>query len=213
MKNIVFQGDSITDFGRNYADPYNVGAGYVLFIQAILNRKYPQQYICYNRGRNGDRVCDLYARERIDGICLKPDVASFLIGVNDVWHGLDNDNGTSPARFRDVYEMMLEYYLNELPDLKLMILEPFVLPGENTATTPERLKAFTEDVHERAWISREVAGKFGVPFIPLQKRFEEEAAKYGPTYVLNDGVHPTTFANTIIAEEWVKCFERGQDFE
>lgn len=42
MKNIVFQGDSITDFGRNYADPHNVGSGYVLFIQAILNRKYPQ---------------------------------------------------------------------------------------------------------------------------------------------------------------------------
>ena len=84
-----------------------------------------------------------------------------------------------------------------------------MLPGENTTATPERLKVFTEDVHERARISREVAGKFGVPFVPLQKRFEEEAAKYGPTYVLNDGVHPTTFANTIIAEEWVKCLERG----
>ena len=61
MKNIVFQGDSITDFGRNYADPYNVGSGYVLFIQAILNRKYPQQYTCFNRGHNGDRISDLYA--------------------------------------------------------------------------------------------------------------------------------------------------------
>lgn len=42
MKNIVFQGDSITDFGRNYADPYNVGAGYVLFIQAILKSQIPR---------------------------------------------------------------------------------------------------------------------------------------------------------------------------
>ena len=210
MKNIVFQGDSITDFGRNYQDPLSPGWGYALFVRATLDRKYPQQYTCYNRGRNGDRVCDLYARERIDGICLKPDVASFLIGVNDVWHGLDSDNGTSHARFRDVYEMMLEDYLWELPELKVMILEPFMLPGENTAATPERLKAFGEDVRERARISHEVAEKFGVPFIPLQKRFEEEAAKYGSEYVLNDGVHPTVFANTIIAEEWVKCFERGE---
>ena len=209
MKNIVFQGDSITDFGRNSADPYNVGSGYVLFIQAILNRKYPQQYTCFNRGHNGDRISDLYARERIDGICLKPDVASFLIGVNDVWHGLDNDNGTSHIRYRDVYEMMLEDYLRELPELKVIILEPFMLPGENTAATPERLKAFTEDVHERARISREVADKFGAAFIPLQERFTAEAEKYGPGYVLNDGVHPTTFANTIMAEEWVKCLERG----
>lgn len=209
MKNIVFQGDSITDFGRNYADPYNVGSGYVLFIQAILNRKYPQQYTCFNRGHNGDRISDLYARERIDGICLKPDVASFLIGVNDVWHGLDNDNGTSHTRYRDVYEMMLEDYLRELPALKIIILEPFMLPGENTAATPERLKAFTEDVHERARISREMADKFGAAFIPLQERFTAEAEKYGPGYVLNDGVHPTTFANAIIAEEWVKCLERG----
>ena len=55
----------------NYADPYNVGSGYVLFIQAILNRKYPQQYTCFNRGHNGDRISDLYARERIDGICTR----------------------------------------------------------------------------------------------------------------------------------------------
>lgn len=210
MKNIVFQGDSITDFGRNYQDPLSPGWGYALFVRAILDRKYPQQYTCYNRGHNGDRVSDLYARERIDGICLKPDVISFLIGVNDVWHGLDCDNGTTHARFRDVYEMMLEDYLQELPELKVMILEPFMLPGENTAATPERLKAFGDDVRERARISHEVAEKFGVPFIPLQKRFEEEAAKYGPEYVLNDGVHPTVFANTIIAEEWVNCFERGE---
>ena len=209
MKNIVFQGDSITDFGRNYADPYNVGSGYVLFIQAILNRKYPQQYTCFNRGHNGDRISDLYARERIDGICLKPDVASFLVGVNDVWHGLDSDNGTSHTRYRDIYEMMLEDYLRELPALKLIILEPFMLPGENTAATPERLQAFTEDVHERARISREVADKFGAAFIPLQERFTAEAEKYGSGYVLNDGVHPTVVANTIISDEWVKCLERG----
>ena len=209
MKTIVFQGDSTTDFGRNYADPYNVGGGYVLFVQALLNRKYPQQYTCLNRGHNGDRICDLYARERIDGICLKPDVASFLIGVNDVWHGLDGNNGSSHARFRDIYEMMLEDYLNELPDLKIIVLEPFMLPGENTAATPERLKAFTEDVYARGQISCEVAEKYGAAFIPLQKRFEEEGEKYGSEYVLNDGVHPTQFANTIIAEEWVKCLERG----
>ena len=209
MKSIVFQGDSITDFGRYYADPYNVGSGYVLFIQTLLNCRYPQQYTCFNRGHNGDRIVDLYARERADGICLKPDVASFLVGVNDVWHGLDSDNGTSPARYRDVYEMMLEDYLSELPDLKIIILEPFVLSGECTAATPERLKAFTENVHERACISHEVAEKFGAAFIPLQKRFSEEAEKYGSGYVLNDGVHPTAFANMIIAQEWINCLEQG----
>lgn len=210
MKSILFQGDSITDFGRNYSDPYNVGWGYVLFVKAILDRKYPQQYTCYNRGCNGNRINDLYARERIDGICLKPTVASFLIGVNDVWHGLDSDNGTTHARFRDIYEMMLEDYLKELPDLKIIIMEPFVVPGENTSATQERYKMFSEDVYERSHIAQEVAKKFGAAFIPLQQRFNKEADKYGPEYVLNDGVHPTTFANTIIAEEWIKRFEQFQ---
>lgn len=212
MKNILFQGDSITDFGRNYTDPNNLcwGWGYVLFVKAILDRKYPQQYTCYNRGCNGNRISDLYARERIDGICLKPAVASFLIGVNDVWHGLDSDNGTTQERFRDVYEMMLEDYLKELPDLKIIIMEPFIVPGENTSATPERFKRFKEDVCERARIARETAEKFGAKFVPLQERLNAEADKYGPEYVLNDGVHPTTFANTIIAEEWVKRFEQFQ---
>ena len=210
MKKILFQGDSTTDCCRYYSDPNNIGSGYVLLVQAILDRKYPKQYACINRGRGGDRVSDLYARERIDGICLKPDVASFLVGVNDVlcrW--LNNDNGSSQKRYRDIYKIMLEDYLNDLPDLKIIILEPFILPGRITATTPEQLKIFTDDVYERARISREVADEFNVPFIPLQKRFTEEAEKYGADYVLSDGVHPTTFANKIIAQEWVKCFERG----
>lgn len=206
MKTILFQGDSITDFGRNHTDPRSPGWGYPLFVQAMLDRKYPQQFTCYNRGVSGNRVSDLYARERIDGICLKPDVASFLIGVNDVWHGLDGDNGTTPARYRDIYEMMLMDYLTELPNVKFMILEPFMLPGENTAATPARLAAFREGVQERARISRDVAEKFGMPFIALQKRFDEAAAQYGAEYVLDDGVHPTVFGNTIIAEEWFKCF-------
>lgn len=209
MKTVLFQGDSITDFGRNYNDPYSLGWGYALFVRAILDRKYPREFTCFNRGVNGNRVNDLLARERIDGICLKPDVASFLIGVNDVWHGLDNDNGTSHKRFKDIYKMMIEDYLGELPDLRIMIMEPFMLPGENTSASEERYKAFKADVLERARIANEVANEYKLDFIPLQKIFDAEAEKYGNEYVLNDGVHPTIYANTFIAEEWVKCYEQG----
>lgn len=208
MKNIVFEGDSITHYDHVPENKYNIGWGYVLFVQAILSRKRPQQYNCINTGRGGDRVVDLYARERVDGICRKPDVASFLVGVNDtLYRWLNNDNGTSLTRYREIYEMMLEDHLKELPNLKIIIMEPFILPGSITAATPELLKSLTEDVYERARISREIADKFGVPFVSLQKRLTEEAEKYGPDYILFDGVHPTTYANTFIAEEWVKCFE------
>ena len=89
---ILFQGDSITDAGRNRdADTANIpsglGSGYVNLIAAQLLRQHPEDNLqIYNRGISGNRIVDLYARWKVDAINLKPDLISVLIGVNDTWH-------------------------------------------------------------------------------------------------------------------------------
>ena len=91
MKTIVFQGDSITDCGRNReADintPGHLGLGYVNSIAGRLLLDDPAaMYRCVNKGISGNRVVDLYARWKIDALNFNPDLISILIGVNDVWH-------------------------------------------------------------------------------------------------------------------------------
>ena len=136
-KTILFQGDSITDTGRIRDNDISVGTGYANLVKAHLGAAYPYQYKFHNRGISGNRVVDLFARIKIDMINLKPDYMSILIGVNDVWHEYTRQNGVSAEKFEMVYGLMIEELQQALPNLKLMILEPFVLPGSATENTEE----------------------------------------------------------------------------
>ena len=65
-KVILFQGDSITDCGRDREKATHRGRGYAQLVTAHLMCNEPYRYICHNRGISGNRVVDLYARIRRD---------------------------------------------------------------------------------------------------------------------------------------------------
>ena len=210
-KIIVFQGDSITDAGRDKEKNVSTGRGYATLVKAQLSADEPYQYQFYNRGISGNRVVDLYARIKIDMINLKPDYMSILIGVNDVWHEYTRQNGVSAEKFEMVYGLMIEELKQALPDLKLFILEPFVLPGGATMNNeehPHRWEFFRSEVELRAKAAKRVAEKYNLPFVPLQKMFDEadaDAPEMG--YWLRDGVHPTPAGHELIKQQWLKTFK------
>ena len=93
MTRILFQGDSITDCGRSRDNDGYKGSGYANYVTADLNYNFPGQYETINRAVSGNRIVDLYARIRVDLLNLKPDVLSIHIGINDVWHDVEFNNG------------------------------------------------------------------------------------------------------------------------
>jgi lysophospholipase L1-like esterase len=209
MKRILFQGDSITDADRARADDKYIGRGYPLLVKAQLGVEHNGEYDFINKGISGNRVIDLYARIKKDIINLAPDYISILIGVNDVWHGIDWANGTGYERFYKVYSMLVAELKAELPNIKIMILEPFVLKGYATANRedqPERFKIFREGVLEMARLAKRVAEENGIKFVPLQEKFDEAAKTAPDTYWLGDGVHPTAMGHELIKREWLKAF-------
>ena len=92
---ILFQGDSITDAGRNKEDmSYNnaraLGTGYAMLTAGQLLQKYAHLDLkIYNKGISGNKVFQLAERWDKDCLDLKPDIVSILIGVNDIWHKLN----------------------------------------------------------------------------------------------------------------------------
>lgn len=201
-KVIVFQGDSITDAGRNYADDNYGCYGYATMVAAALGMDYPDKYKFYNRGVGGNRSVDLYARIKSDILHLKPDYLSILIGVNDVWFDLATDNGITVEKYEKIYTMLIEEILQALPKVKIMILEPFVLNGPSTqAFWP----AFDSEVRKRAIIAKRIAQNFNLPFVALQERFDM-VSNGDPTYWLIDGVHPSAMGHELIKREWIKAF-------
>ena len=213
MKKILFQGDSITDCGRSREVLTDVGNGYPYLVRAHYGLGKPGQFEIVNRGISGNRSVDVYARIKADIINLKPDYLSILMGVNDVWHELAIGNGVATAKFEKIYTMLIEEVLEALPDVKLMILEPYALPGAATEGTLEdgsdKYTVFRRDTEEKAAACRRVAEKFNIPFVPLQAKLDEMQKAYGTESVSGDGVHPNVTGHLLIARAWMEAFEEN----
>ncbi len=204
---VLFQGDSITDADRARDNNDYLGRGYPALIKSHLNFEEPGKYEFFNRGVSGNRVVDLYARLKADIINLKPDVMSILIGVNDVWHEYDfNDkpNGVDAEKFFKIYSMLIEEVKEALPEIKIIIMEPFTLEGTGNSAYYAEFKA---EVLKRAQKARAIAEKYGLPFIELQSKFDEVAKLAPNSNWLRDGVHPAEAGHELIKREWLKCFK------
>ena len=204
MQTIIFQGDSITDADRSRENDENRGLGYPHLVTAKLGFDCPQQYRFFNRGVSGDCVVDLYARIKRDVINLKPDYLSILIGVNDVWHELNEQNGVEAEKYERIYRMYIEEILRAVPGVKIMILSPFVTHG---AATDDKWDVFSAEVALRAAAAKRIAAHFDLPFIPLQELFDEAQQSAPASYWTADGVHPTVYGHELIARAWLRTFD------
>ena len=204
-KTILFQGDSITDAGRDRGHYYpndgsGMGSGYVRLVASTLLGEQPEAgYRIYNRGISGNKVYQLADRWEDDCLQLRPDVLSILIGVNDFWHTLDfNYQGTAETYEND-FRALLKRTLNELPNLRLIIAEPFAVAGGSAIN--EKWAAFKP--YQQA--ARRIATEFNATFIPLQSIFDE-ALKHAPaSYWAPDGVHPSMAGDYLMAQAWLKA--------
>ena len=205
MKTFLFQGDSITDAGRDDENQENfgLGCGYALLLASDIEKNNKGKIKFINRGKSGDRITDVYARIKEDIINLKPDYMSLLIGVNDVSHELTMNCGVAPKKFRMIYELLIEEIKESLPEIDIIILEPFVLKG----TATEKLwNEFNCEVRKLADISRQVAQKYSLKFVSLQDKFDKLSSDGDVGYWSVDGIHPTSAGHQVIKEELQKEF-------
>jgi lysophospholipase L1-like esterase len=201
---VLFQGDSITDAGRNRGaeranDGSGLGQGYPLFLAAALLADHPKaQLKVHNRGISGNRVPDLAARWQKDALDLKPAVLSILVGVNDIWHKLNGNYKGTVADYETGYRELLKRTLEALPEVRIVICEPFVLRcgAINDRWFPE--------FDERRAVAKKLAEEFKLTFVPFQAMFDEAAKLAPPAYWAGDGVHPTLAGHALMAKTWRK---------
>ena len=205
---ILFQGDSITDSGRKREESScnnatALGSGYPMLAGAALLEKYSSMNLkVYNKGISGNKVYQLAERWDQDCLEIKPDILSILIGVNDIWHKLNGQyNGTVDV-YRKDYIALLERTIKALPNVKLIICEPFAVPGVKAVDD----KWYPEFYgYQKA--AREIASQFNAVYIPYQKIYDE-AQKHAPgAYWTGDGVHPTLAGAQLMALAWLKSIK------
>lgn len=204
MKTILFQGDSITDCGRDRSDPAGLGGGYPMLAAKLLEQKYPGQFRFVNRGISGNRSTDLYQRRQADIFDVKPDYMSILIGINDVWHGLTMDRGVDVDDYMETMDRLLQEIKENLPHTRLMLMEPFVNEG---SATQARMEEFEEGVAMRSEAVQMLCAKHDLPFLSLQFDLYELEEQHPAGHWTRDGVHPTLNFHEYMAQKWVKAFE------
>lgn len=204
---ILLQGDSITDAGRDkgkyYAnDAGGMGRGYVHQIVSDLLGSQPEAKLrFYNRGISGHKVFQLADRWEDDCLQIKPDVLSILIGVNDFWHSLNNYKGTVEVYEAD-FKKLLDRTLRALPNVKLIIGEPFAVKGGKAID-----KKWFPDFPEYQVAAAKIAKEFKAEFIPYQKIFDEALNIAPVSYWCPDGVHPSMAGGYLMKEAWIEAFE------
>ena len=199
---LLFQGDSITHGGRgeNQWDKNHVlGHGYPEMLAGRLlfeNRTHLPQII--NRGVSGDSTKSLLARWDTDTLALRPTALSLLVGVNNC-HTPHPD--TAENYFADLCAL-LEQTKSALPDVKLIVCEPFAFPPPEGAAGVSI--AACAACAEKA---RLAADRFGAVFVPFWKELEAYVNACPPGSVIWDGVHPTTLGHEIMARFWYGTVE------
>ncbi len=203
LMKILFQGDSITDCRRDRSDDLIKGYGYASMVTGRLNFEQPGAFQFQNRGIGGNRVVDVYARVKSDIINLEPDVMSILIGVNDVWHEIGSRNGASAEKYEKIYDMLIEEVLTALPNIKIMIIEPFVVKGSETEKNWE---LFYSEVRKRAEAAKRIAVKYNLKFIPTQDEFDKAVSLCPEPFWTREGVHPTEAGHELLTRLWLDAF-------
>jgi len=203
---ILFQGDSITDWGRDHNNtmPNNtsaLGSGYVLLTAGQLLLQYAGKNLqIYNKGISGNKVYQLAERWDTDCLALKPNILSIHIGVNDFWHTLTNGyTGTIDTYITD-YHKLLDRTKQASPNVKLIICEPFALKGVK-AVDDKWYPTF--DLFRKA--ARDIATEYNATFVPLQSVFDKAVESAPAPYWNLDGVHPSVAGEALMAQAWMEA--------
>ena len=199
---ILFQGDSITDWGRDKRNYHDMGNGYPRFASELIAAAHPDvDFEFINFGISGNRTCQLFDRLYTDGIAFQPDIISILIGINDIWHRYDSERiETTDEQIATNYRAILER-LKTQTNAKIVMMAPYVLDNE----TKDYLRP---DLERLLPIIKQLADEYADIFIPLNEYFEEAVkVQPAPLYYSEDGVHPNANGAEFIGKVYAEAIE------
>ena len=196
---ILFQGDSITDAGRDRSNPHDMGEGYPKYASAMISDAFPDtEFEFLNLGISGNRTEHLVSRLQSDFIDIQPDIVSIMIGVNDVWHHYHPSVSveTTDEQFEKNYRTVLEA-IRQKTKAKIFMIEPYLLYVPDKAS-------FRPEFARKVEIVRALAREFADAYLPLDGLLAEASIFNPPTYYSPDGVHPNADGACFIGEKYLE---------
>jgi len=197
---LLFQGDSITDAGRDYENIHDLGNGYPKYAAALLKERHPEiEFEFIDLGISGNQTKDLVERLEKDFIEIQPDIVSILIGINDVWHYASDRQWLDNVLFEERYRIILNSIKNRT-NAKLMMIEPFLIPINDK-------NYFREDLNFKIDIIRKLAREYAEVYLPTDGLLHSAFIGDDPLTFAADGVHPTAKGAEFIGKLYADYIE------
>ena len=196
---LLFQGDSITDWGRNRENIHDLGNGYPKYTAQLLRKKFPHiDWEFINLGVSGDRTRELLVRWQKECIDIQPDILSILIGINDTWRAFDSNDPMTAEEYELNYRRLLED-VKKNTKARIIMMEPFLLHNEPSKDT------WRSDIDPKIDTVRRLAREFADVYLPLDGLFAAASVEHEPGYWANDGVHPAEPGMNLIAQAYAQA--------
>jgi len=119
--------------------------------------------------------------------------------VNDYWHFRNGNYDGTPEIYENDFRKLLERTKEALPQIKLVICQPFVLT-ETTAVDDTWLEPFS--AYQK--IAAKIAREFDATWVPFQEAFDKALELAPAKYWAQDGVHPSMAGAYLMAEAWLR---------
>lgn len=205
---VLFNGDSITDAFHTCGNGDSMGQGYAFLVSSYFNRHCAARNVrFYNRGKSGTRLYDQLnsgdVARNLD--IIKPNVVSWLIGINDVWFA--KDGNFDPVDYERLLESTITLTLSSSSassqPVKLVLMTPYVLRGLYTSDTGN-WTSWQSNVMAARNVVISVGAKHNIPVVNTQAALDSFVGSGDTSHAVFDGVHPTEAGYQVIAEEWFR---------
>ena len=195
---ILFQGDSVTDGGRDKSNSLDMGEGYPRYAAAMIQDSYPDaEFEFVNLGISGNRTEHLVERMERDFIEIQPDIVSVMIGINDVWHHYAFERvETTDEEFEKNYRTVLDA-IKSRTSARILMIQPFLLETVDPAK-----QELCEELVRKQTIVKRLADEYADAYLPLDEILHQEV-NVEPADYAADGVHPTPDGACRIGEAYL----------
>ena len=213
-KLILFQGDSITDAGRNREignKNISLGHGFVTMVAGKVTYDYPWIDVL-NRGVGGNRIADTYGRWQEDTLNIPFDMLCFLSGINDIGYGIRLGKGSDAKRFEFIYERMIYEAIETHPDAIIVLGQPFILRKDLSDTRyAEKWKndiyndwdIWCSEMKRRSEVVQKISEKYGTLYAPYWDMLIKAQENIPVENLTIDCIHLTATGDQVLANTWM----------
>lgn len=194
---IFFQGDSITDWGRDRSDNHNLAG----FSQLVANH-FGDKYEYVNYGISADTSRMVLERHEKEFLKEKADYLVMMIGINDVWRFFDGnlDKAVSEQECVDNIIKILNITKHINPKVKTIFLEPYLVPGPL-----KELQNARGQFEKHLALIKKYIPTLVDKYICTYEEFLDLTNK--GTIVAGDGVHPSEIGLELLANKIITAIE------